>query len=118
MTQGAPAAPGDSGVSEAERPLPARLQEDKPATLTGVYASGTFEDCCYEGVSKERSYGSIRLDHSITMRDLGPNAKAVNENLIGDVELGGLTSTLRASIGAGRRISVACSSLFIGGPGH
>ena len=103
---------------EAARPLPVRLQEHQPATLTGVFASGTFEDCCYEGQSKNRSYGSIRLDHSITLRDLGPNARAVNENLIGDVELGGLTSELHASIGAGRRVSVACSSIFIGDTGH
>lgn len=107
-----------SELSEAEEPLPRRLQEDQPATLTGVYASGTFDDCCDAGQSKQRSYGSVRLDHSITLRDLGPNAKAVNENLIGYVELGGLTEAQRAAIGDEHRISVSCSSLYIGDTGH
>lgn len=107
-----------SELSEAEKPLPPRLQENQPAMLTGVYASGTFDDCCDAGQSKQRSYGSVRLDHSITLRDLGPNAKAVNENLIGYVELGGLTEAQRAAIGDEHRISVSCSSLYIGDTGH
>ena len=45
-------------------------------------------------------------------------ATAANENLIGTVQLGGMTDEQRAKIAKGQRIAVSCSSLDESVSGH
>ncbi|MBC7605038.1 MAG: hypothetical protein H7255_20570 [Ramlibacter sp.] len=115
-------APQEPEGREAELPEPAppvRLQDGAPAKLSGTYGSGTFDDCCENGVSKRQRFDALRLDRTIMLHDLDPaTATAVNENLIGIVQLGGMTDEQRAKIAKGQRIAVSCSSLDEAVSGH
>ena len=113
-----PASPSVAPGEEVPKLPPLRLQEDKPATLTGTYQTDVFDNCCENGQEKKQPYGEVRLGRAIVLYDPPPNANAENEYPIAAVELGGLTAVQRSSIGDGAPIFVTCSSLYEGNTGH
>jgi len=110
--------PNQRAEATNELPEPLKMQPGAPATLTGTFHIDYFENCCVDGKSTRQRYAYVRLDRDIYLHELGPDARAKNENLVGGVQLGGVDERGMTSIAPGQRISVSCSSLEEASSGH
>ena len=109
--------PAESPPPVAELPPPIKMKPGSPATLEGAYGFDAFDQCCVDGKETRQRFAFVRLDRSIYLHELGPDARAKNENLVGAVQLG-VSPVSIDTIAPGQRISVKCSSLDEGETGH
>jgi hypothetical protein len=117
VVAGTPNGEAQATTADEEQP-PQRLEHDKPATLEGELRTDVFDNCCVDGNATKQPYLYIHLYHSITLRDLGPDARAPNENLDANIQLGGLKPEAVDQALIGHKVTVKCSSLYEGGTGH
>jgi hypothetical protein len=104
-------------AAESQPPKEPTFQWEEPATLSGTWRQGRFDNCCFDGKSIQSDYFYLVLHSPITFgknADLGPLQEHVREV---SVHLG-IDESPPIQVPVGASVTVQCQRVSFGINGH